>query len=278
MASINSLISALFDALLSPFRDLNPLVGLTLVSLVVAVGMLLVFKHTSNQKALDQIKRKIHASLFEIRLFNDDLVAIMHAQRDIVRHNLTYIRLSLWPLVWMMVPLVLVIAQLQFHYAYRGLRPGEPVLLTVHLKGAGPAPIDDPKPVATVEPGSGVKIETPSVWVPSERDLVWRISGQSAGDHEITIRVDGTTESKTVRVRDDVVRRSPLRVGANLLDQIIYPAEPPLSSSSPIASISVDYPDRDIEVMGVGMHWMIVFFALSMIFAFALRRPFGVTI
>jgi hypothetical protein len=278
MAPINSLMRALFDALLSPFRGMDPLVGLTLVSLVVAVGMLVVFKHTSNQKALDRIKRKIHASLFEIRLFNDDLVAIMRAQVEIVRHNLTYIRLSLWPLVFMMVPLVLVIAQLQFHYAYRGLRPGEPVLLTVRLKGAGPAPIDYPKPTASVDPGSGVRVETPSVWVPSERELVWRISGEQDGDHQITIHVDGASESKTVSVRDDVVRRSPLRVGSNLLDQIIYPAEPPLGSSSPIASIELTYPDRDIYVLGVGMHWMIVFFALSMIFAFALRRPFGVTI
>ncbi len=278
MGLINASMRALFDGLLSPFRGMNPLVGLTLVSLVVAVGMLLIFKHTSNQDALDKVKRKIHASLFEIRLFNDDLVAIMRAQLDILRHNLTYIRLSLWPLVWMMAPLVLVIAQLQFHYAYDGLRPGEPVILTVHLKGADSAPPEAPKPVATLDPGLGVKVETPSVWVPAERELVWRISAQHSGDHEITIQLDGTTESKTVRVRDDVVRRSPLRVGSSLLDQIIYPAEPPLAASSPIASIELTYPDRSVDVLGVGLHWMIVFFVLSLIFAFALRRPFGVTI
>lgn len=278
MSLVNSLMRALFDALLSPFREMSPLWGLALVSLVVAIGMLLIFKHTSNQDALDKIKRKIHASLFEIRLFNDDLGAIMRAQIEILRHNLTYIRLSLWPLVWMMVPLVLVIAQLQFHYGYEGLRPGEPVLLTVQLNGEEAAALDAPKPSASLEPGSGVKVETPSVWIPGERQLVWRVSADQAGDHEITIRVDGTSESKTVRVRDDVVRRSPLRVGASLLDQLIYPAEAPLPSASPIASIELSYPDRSIDVLGVGMHWMIVFFVLSLIFAFALRKPFGVTI
>jgi len=278
MTLVNSSMRALFDALLSPFVGTDPLVGLTLVSLVVAIGMLLVFKHTSNQDALEKIKRKIHASLFEIRLFNDDLVAIMGAQFDILRHNLTYIRLSLWPLVWMMAPLVLVIAQLQFHYAYEGLRLGEPVLLTVRLKGADAAALDAPKPAALLDPGTAVLIETPSVWVPAERELVWRLSAKQAGDHEITIRVDGASESKTVTVRDDVVRRSPLRVGSSLLDQILYPAEPPLPASSPIASIELAYPDRSIDVLGVGIHWMIVFFALSLIFAFALRKPFGVTI
>ena len=123
-----------------------------------------------------------------------------------------------------------------------------------------------------------MRVETPSVWLPAERELVWRVSGKRAGDHELTVRVNGATESKTVRVRDDVVRRSPLRVGSSWLDQIIYPAEPPLPAASPIASIELTYPERSIDVLGVGLHWMIVFFVLSLIFAFALRKPFGVTI
>ena len=65
------------------------------------------FRATSNQDAIAAVKRKIQAGIFEIRLFNDDLRAMFRAQVDILRHNLTYIRLSLAPMVWMIVPLVL---------------------------------------------------------------------------------------------------------------------------------------------------------------------------
>ena len=120
MSFINALLRPLFDTLLYPFRDLPPIVGITVVSLVTAIGLLIVFKHTSNQKALEDVKRHIHAGLFEIRLFNDDFRAIMRAQGDILRHNLRYMRYSMVPMVWTLPPLVLIIAQLQFHYGYEG--------------------------------------------------------------------------------------------------------------------------------------------------------------
>ena len=72
--------------------------------------------------------------LFEIRLFNDDLRAILRAQSEILRTNLTYLKLSLWPMVWILPPLVLVMVQLQFHYGYSGLEIDDPVLLEVDFK------------------------------------------------------------------------------------------------------------------------------------------------
>jgi hypothetical protein len=63
-----------------------------------------------------------------------------------------------------------------------------------------------------------------------------------------------------------------------LVNQILYPAEPPLPADAPFTSIDVAYPERSIDVFGWRMNWMIVFFVLSILFAFALRKPFGVTL
>ncbi len=57
MSFINALLRTLVDGLLYPFRDLSPIVGLTVVSLVTAIGLLIVFKHTSTLKALEDVKR-----------------------------------------------------------------------------------------------------------------------------------------------------------------------------------------------------------------------------
>ena len=133
MSVLNGLLRPLFDFLLLPFRAMPPIAGLLVVSLVASIGMLLVFKKTSNQAKLEAVKRQIHACLFEIRLFSDDLPAILRAQTEILRHNLQYIGLSAVPVLWMMVPLLLVIAQLQFHYGYRGLRPGEDFIVKARL-------------------------------------------------------------------------------------------------------------------------------------------------
>src|SRR5262245_14085448 len=122
------------DLLLFPVRQLPPMVGLVIVSLVTAVVVMLVFRATSDQQRIADVKRRIAAALFEIRLFNDDLPAVFRAQGELLRHNATYLRLSLVPMLWMIVPIALLVAQLEFRYGYTGLTPGRPAIVTVQLR------------------------------------------------------------------------------------------------------------------------------------------------
>ena len=275
MTLLNAALRLAFDLLLAPFAGGSPMVSLVLVSLAVSVLMLVVFKRTSDQTALAAVKRKIHAGLFEIRLFNDDLRAILRAQGEILRHNLTYFRLSLWPMVYLLPPLVLVIAQLQFHYGYEGLRPGQQAVLTVDLD---PAAGTGARPAAALELPDGLKAETEATWIPADSQLLWRLVAEREGDYELGLDIVGARVTKSVRVTPRTVRLSPERVDSGFLSQLLYPAEPPLPSGSPVRAIHLSYPYREVSVLGYGMHWMIPFFALSIAFAFALRGAFKVTI
>ena len=71
------------------------------------------------------------------------------------------------------------------------------------------------------------------------------------------------------------MRRSPFRI-RGFLNELLYPAEEPLPAGG-FESITVDYPEVDVGVLGYQTHWMIVFFVLSIVFAFILRGPMGVT-
>jgi uncharacterized membrane protein (DUF106 family) len=285
---LNAFLASVFDLLLAPFRQLPPIVGLVVVSLATAIVMLLIFKRTSNQTRLAAVKRQIHAALFEIRLFNDDLRAIFRAQGEILRHNLTYLRLSLVPMLWMIVPLVLVIAQLQFHYGYSGLTTGQPILLKAQIRDGvtivgtqgevarASTAARDGAPLLEAPPQ--IEVKTPAVWIPATREVIWRISAQAAGNYDVQLRLGDRTYSKSIRVSDDVVRRSPLRLEPGFVNQLLYPAESPLPADGAVTSISVAYPEADVSVLGWDLHWMIVYFALSMVFAFALRKRFNVTL
>ena len=292
MSLINAVLARVFDVLLAPFRGLPPLVGLAVVSLATAVALLLIFRRTSDQRRLAAVKRQIHAALFEIRLFNDDLRAIFRAQGEILRHNLTYLRLSLVPMLWMMVPLVLVLAQLQFHYGYGGLTPGEPVLLTAHLRAglASQGALDgssaevalasrsSDQPVARLDAPPQIEVQTPAVFFPATSEVVWKIAPKAAGDFELQVTVGNQSVSKRVRVADAIVRRSPVRLERGFLNQLLYPAEPALASDAPVSEIAVAYPERDVSIFGFELHWLIVYFGLTMVFAFALRKRFNVTL
>lgn len=280
MSFLNGLLRPLFDLLLTPFRSLPPIVGLIVVSLVGAVAMLLVFKATSNQPKLEAVKRQIHACLFEIRLFSDDLRAILRAQIEILAHNAKYLSLSLVPLLWMIVPLTLAVAQLQFHYGYEGLAPGQDFLVKVQLvegEAGGPAS-GATRPAASLEAPRGLKVETPAVWIPSKRELAWRLRAEEQGDYDLTLKLGGQEFSKSVQVSSAVRRRSPIRYASSFWNDLLYPAESPLPKGGPIESISVGYRDASVPLLWWPMPWIVVFFILSIVFAFALKGRMGVTL
>jgi len=283
MGLLNAVVSPIFEAVLFPFRAFPAWVALAVLSLLTAIGVLIVYKKTSNQAAIDRVKGRIHAGFYEIRLFNDDLRAVIRAQSEIVRHNVAYVGLNFVPLLVMIVPFVLIAAQLQSHYGWDGLRPGEPVLLTAELT-EGWAPSAS-KPNVALSVPEGLRVETAAVWVPSQREFTWRISAQREGDYELTLRAGDASVTKRVFVAGATGRRAPVREQAGFVHQLLYPAEDTLPGDSPIYSIRIDYPDGSIDVFGWNMGalagipaWMIVYFVLTMVFALALKRPFGVTI
>jgi len=274
MSLVNAVLRFACDWSLAPFSGLPAIVSLFLVSLLTSIGMLLVFKRTSRQSQLADVKRRIHACLFEIRLFSDDLRAILRAQIEILRHNATYLRLSLAPMVWIMPPLVLLMAQLQFHYGYEGLRPGQSAVLAVDLAGPRAG-----RPAVELDVPAGLRVEAGPVWIPTLSQLAWRVVAEREGAYELGVTIAGAQRAtKSVTVTPGLVRVSPQRVGASWFDQLLYPAEPPLAPASGLRGISLSYPSREVSVLGFHLHWMIPFFGLSVIFAFALRGLFKVTI
>ncbi len=284
MTIINRLLGAILDALLYPFKGLPPLVGLAVVSLLIGIGMLLVFKATSNQKRIAEAKNRIQACLYEIRLFNDDLRSILRSQWRILGHNLDYLRCAFVPLLWMIIPLAFVFSQLQAYYGYRGLTVGEQSLVKVTLRDgweADRALVADTvggKPAIRLEAPPGLRVESAGVWSPSLMELAWRIAAEAPGEYELLVTAGGTPYAKRVHVSDALGRRSPVRVRAGLLRQLQYPSEDPLPGSGRVKSIRVDYPERRIEILGWGVHWLFVFFALTVVFAFALKGRFKVAI
>ncbi|PYQ02227.1 MAG: hypothetical protein DMF82_16775 [Acidobacteria bacterium] len=187
-------------------------------------------------------------------------------------------------MLWMIVPFLLVIAQLQFHYGYQGLKPGQDFLVKVHLKdgwetSAALAPSQvSTRPSATLQAPDGLTVETPPVWIPSQRELAWRVRAEKWGDYALALRLGDQHYSKTVQVSPEVRRRSPVRLEPTFMNELLYPAEDPLPKGSPVSAITLGYPDGSVSVFGLGVNWLVLFFLLSAAFAFALRGRFGVTL
>jgi uncharacterized membrane protein (DUF106 family) len=272
---LNTLMGRTLDVLLSPFRSLPPMVGLSVVSLITGLGVVLAYRVTSNQQGLTDVKRRMAAALFEIRLFSDDLPAVFRAQAELLRHNLTYLRLSFVPMLWMIVPIAILVAQLDARYGYTGLKLGEPVLLKVALRNgvaassAGSAALDAPPQV---------RVLTPAVWFPASNEVVWRIRPEALGAYELTARIGSEALTKRVDVTEQVVGRAPVRVAPGFWEEFMNPAEQPLPAGAAATAISIPYARRTFRVLGWNADWLVVFFIVSTIMAWLLKKPLRVTV
>ena len=278
MSVVNDLLRPLFDWLQYPLRGLSPFVGVLIWSIPVGVFALWVFGKTSNQDRIAAVKKRIHAGLFEIRLFNDDLRAIARAQWEILGHVVHYQALALKPMLFILPPLVLVMVQLHMFYGFRALKPGESALLTVQLRHG--AVSEGQRPDVALELPRGLRSETAAVWVPSLNQLNWRVSVTEWGRYELTIEVDGKRYSKSLVATDKVERLSPERPPRTFIDQLEWPSEPPLADEGAVQDISIAYSDGVISFLGWHLEWryawMVVFFVLTMVVALVLRKPMGV--
>ena len=276
MTVVNRVLTRLFDAAMWPLDRLAPMAGLVLLSLVTAVAVLLAFKWTADQRALVAAKRAMQAAIFEMRLFNDDLAALLRAQAEVLRHTLTYLRLSLAPTLWLAVPMLALLLHTEFRFGYTGLTIGEAALVKARFAAdSGTFVVGTLSP--SLEAPDAIDVETPGVLLPSEREIAWRIRPRAAGSYDLRLHVGGTVLIKTLLVSDAVARRSPVRPDTRLVNQLIYPSEPPLPTSTGLTAITIGYPERPFSVAGWNIGWAGFYLALTLGLALVLKRPFGVT-
>lgn len=278
MALVNSLLRPVFDLLQRPFEHLPSLVGITVWSIPVAIFALWIFKRFSNQDRISEVKRRIQGCLFEIRLFNDDLRAIMRAQAEILKHVLHYQWLAFKPMIWILPPLVLIMVHLHMFYGFSPLETDQHTMLTATLKPD--AVTAGQRPDVQLELPEGVQLESPAVWATGDRQMSWRLSAWRDGHYELGVRLGDAVAAKSLQVGGGIVRLSPERPDHAFMAQLEFPSEPPLDAAGPFQRITVGYPEARTDILGWHMQWqfgwMVVFFVLTMVIAFALKGPMGV--
>lgn len=264
----HSIFGKIFDVLFFPFHSLSPWAGMTFISLLTGLFMLLVFRVASDQEGIREVKNKIKAHLLELRLYKDSLSLSLKSQGSILRYNLRYISYSAKPMLIMIIPLILIIVHLNIWFGYQSLTPGDQTLLKVKLKeGWNPLDLD-----LLIKSSPAFKIETPSLRIEEGREINWRFRVKNRGVHNMILVLNGRKLNKKIAVAQNPLSKiSPIKIRKNFMAELLHPGETPLPSDSPLKSIEIIYPSKNMNLFGWSVHWIIVYFALSVIFGFALK-------
>ena len=272
MQSFNAFFSAIFDVVLAPFGHGFAAFDLLLWPALMGVLAIAVYKVVSNQKGLARVKSQISMRLLEIRLFSHDILQVLRSTGMILVKNTVYLGNHMVPMVVMLGPFVVILAQLVANYAYDPAPVGSVELLQVRLDPEQGVPARE----LTLALPEGVSLDAPPVLTADHRAF-YRLRADAPGDHVLTLGLGDQTFEKRWAVGGEA-RKVPLR-RLRGLEAILYPGEDALPADGPVLSIELATHSRSLGPLPAGelgiVLWTLV---LSLAAGFAVKGLFGVTI
>src|SRR6184192_1991571 len=163
-----------------------------LLSLLIGLLMVVVFRYTSDQKAIGRAKDQLKAHLLAVRLFQDQLPVVMRAYTRILQGTGSYLRLAFTPFLIAILPITFLIIQLDRYLGWMPLHPAQMFLIEARIEG--PQAINE----IELQLPAGLESSAPPVHVPKDKEVVWRITAEREGQYEINLASAGPIVSKQV--------------------------------------------------------------------------------
>ncbi len=265
MIAFLALVNRTFDFVFGLMRPLPAFAILSVFSILTAVFSLLVFRWTSDQKAIRRVKDRIGAHVLEVRLFPDQLRVVARAYLTLLGNLLLYLRHSLRPLLVLTVPLLLLFVQMEAHFGRMPLEPGQDFLLRATFEN--PGSLDQ----AMLRLPAGLAMTAPPVRIPPDREVDWRLRAERPGQYDARVAVAGTEIVKKVVVGGSLARVDVERARGGIWQQILNPGEALLPQAGPLDRIEVQYSPRVFRLRTWEMDWIVPFLAITLIAALALK-------
>jgi hypothetical protein len=258
-------------AALGMFLFSSPLAIVIVLSLVIGLFMVVLFGWTSDQKAIKIAKDQLKAHLLAVRLFQDQLPVVVGAYGKIIRGTGRYIRLAFMPLLYVILPLTALIVYLDHYLGYEPFAPTQSFLVKVQ---AAPETLND----VQLELPSELKVSAPAVHIPADNEVIWRVVAEKPGSYDVKVAAGGQSFVKQVVVSDKLEGTSLARLRDHFWERMFTSLESALPARSPVQSIAVTYPTREIRFAWIDWNWILLFFVLSMIAGFGFKELLGIEI
>jgi len=263
---VNVLTNAFGRFFLAPIAVLPGWLSNTIISAVTGLILLVIFKYTSNQRAIGNIRDDIKANMLAMKLFKDSISVTLHAEVRIFKGAFLLLFHAIGPMLVMVLPVSLLLAQMSLWYQSRPLLPGEAAVMTVKLNDN----VEGNWPTVNIEPTSVAEVTIGPVRVFSKREICWEIKALENGKHYITLDVNRRQIEKELAIGNGFMRVSSTRPACNWANIMMHPAEEPFAPDSLVQSVTIDYPKRLSKTSGADW-WLIYFFVASMLIALILR-------
>ena len=247
--------SDLLNPVFSPLLNLNPLFAVGLVALLVSLIITIIYKYTTNQNLMKQLKTEMKELQKEMKELREHPEEMMKVQRRAMESNMKYMMQSFRSTLFTMLPIILIFGWMNAHFAYEPINPGESfqVVLNFAKGSTGDVMLIAPE---------GITINGDALQTVNEEEVYYNLKG-AEGDY---------TQNNSLKFEyDDKIFYKDVII----TDEQRYTQKDTVINHNNLKSIVINY-NKKVILPILNWGWLGTYIIFSIIFSMVLRRLFGV--
>lgn len=231
-----------------------PAVAIILLSGIVSLATSVVYKYTTDQKLLKQIKDDIKRMQGEIRTTKEPGKAA-ELQKEVMKRSMRQFNSSTKSTLITIIPLFLIFGWMRAHMAYEPVMPGEDFTTTVHFKTAASLLQN-----VSLEASPGLAILSKDA-----QQTSWRLRSEKEGTYQLAYSFGNEIYRQDAIVTSKFLYANPVLTSAN-----------GIKKDSEIQKITVDlkslHPFGNFKLLGWMPGWLATYIISSLIFSMLIRK------
>ncbi len=253
-----ALLDPILDPVLGPLLNWNPTLGIVVIAAIITVIITLAYKYLTDQDKMKHLKGRQKEFQAEMKSHRDNPEKMMSVQKEAMKVNMEYMKHSLKPTLFTMLPILLIFGWMSGALAFDPITVGESYTIIADfadgVSGQAQLVLDLNSEFSSSE----------AVQTISDGSVTWRVKSQTIGEHSLMVETGAASEEVIVLVTGGEI---------DYADAVVK------FDDSDIKSISVGYsklkPLGELSIFGWNPGWLALYIVVSLILSLGLRKVMG---
>jgi hypothetical protein len=267
MSTFAGILNTLFD-LLSPTFAGSFWLPLVVTSSVAGVLLIWLFKTTTNQDKMVARRQKLTGHLYELGLYQDNLITLMQVQKDLLLSNLRYLMVSLPALLVLLPITVIVLVQLESRFERSEIQAGDQFLVEAVVSNSTILNQE-----LQLQSQGDVEIIAGPLVNKTENSVWWKIEITGDPTEIAIVSTDGSITKNLVG--GNATRFASVREQSGWHHLFMNPTETPIPSDAFLSTLTIHLDQQHSTFLGLRW-WFWIFCGISVVTGLLLKNALGV--
>jgi len=244
-----ALFQGLVDPILSPLLNLNSFLAVAIMSLAVTLIITLIYKFTTNQKLMKDLKTEMKEFQKEMKELRAHPEEAMKVQKKAMQTNMKYMSHSMKSTLFTLLPVIILFGWMNANFAFTAINPGMEFTTAIELYEGQHGSV-------ALAPTEGIEIMGETKKDIADGELMWALKGKE-GEYLLEYDVNGIKYYKDLLITSGKKYAQPVK---QVNDQLVK-------------SISINNKKLIVlDLLGWKIGWLGTYIILSIIFSSVIRK------